>query len=65
MDVEAAALGIAWMALLVITALTGSMWLLLGGRLSGGKRVADAIAGAALLVFALLLLRPLIPLSAI
>jgi threonine/homoserine/homoserine lactone efflux protein len=65
MDVEAAALGIAWMALLVITALTGSMWLLLGGRLSGGKRVADAIAGAALIVFALLLLRPLIPLSAI
>ncbi|WP_292455871.1 hypothetical protein [Mesorhizobium sp.] len=65
MDIEAAALGIAWMALLVITAVTGSMWLLLGGRLSGGKRMADAIAGAALIVFALLLVRPLIPLSAI
>ncbi|RWB79236.1 MAG: hypothetical protein EOQ50_04095 [Mesorhizobium sp.] len=65
MDIEATALGIAWMALLVITAVTGSIWLLLGGRLSGGKRMADAIAGAALIVFALLLVRPLIPVSAI
>lgn len=65
MDIEAVALGIAWMALLVITAVTGSMWLLLGGRLSGGKRMPDAIAGAALIVFALLLVRPLIPVSAI
>ncbi|WP_292560398.1 hypothetical protein [Mesorhizobium sp.] len=64
MDIEAAALGIAWVTLLVITAVTGSMWLLLGGRLSGGKRMADAIAGAALIVFALLLVRPLMPLSA-
>ncbi|TIT07234.1 MAG: hypothetical protein E5W74_27070, partial [Mesorhizobium sp.] len=63
MDIEAAALGIARMALLVIKALTGSIWLLLGGRLSGGKRMADAIAGAALIVFALLLVRPLMPLS--
>ena len=65
MDIEMAALGIAWVTLLVITAVTGSMWLLLGGRLSGGKRMADAISGAALIAFALLLVRPLIPLSAI
>ncbi|TGQ05916.1 hypothetical protein [Mesorhizobium sp. M2E.F.Ca.ET.219.01.1.1] len=65
MDIEAAALGIAWIALLVTTAVTGSMWLLLGARLSGGKRIADTIAGAALIAFALLLVRPLIPLSVI
>ena len=58
MDIETAALGIAWVTLLVITAVTGSMWLLLGGRLSGGKRMADAISGAALIAFALLLVRP-------
>lgn len=65
MDIEAAALGIAWIALVVITAVTGSMWLLLGARLSGGKRIADTIAGAVLIAFALLLVRPLIPLSVI
>lgn len=65
MDIAAAARGIAWIVLLVITATTGSMWLLLGRRLSGGKRIADTIAGAALIAFALLLVRPLIPLLAI
>lgn len=65
MDIGAAALGIAWIALLAVTAITGSMWLLLGGRLSGGKRMADMIAGAALIAFALLLVRPLMPLSGI
>lgn len=65
MDIGAAALGIAWIALLAVTAITGSMWLLLGGRLSGGKRMADTIAGAALIAFALLLVLPLMPLSGI
>jgi len=65
MDVEAVARGIAWIALLMITAITGSMWLLLGRRLSSGKRIADTISGAALIAFALLLVRPLIPLFAI
>ena len=65
MDIEAAALGGAWIALLAVTVITGAMWLLLGGRLRGGKRMADTIAGAALIAFALLLVRPLIPLSGI
>ncbi|WP_202324519.1 hypothetical protein [Mesorhizobium sp. 113-3-9] len=65
MDIEAGARGMAWIVLLVITAITGSIWLLLGRRLSGGKRIANTIAGAALIAFALLLVRPLIPLLAI
>ncbi|UDL90648.1 hypothetical protein LGH82_04745 [Mesorhizobium sp. PAMC28654] len=64
MQIEPRALGIFWIALLVTTAATGSLWLLLGRRLSGGKRMAERIVGAALIAFALLLLRPLIPLVA-
>ena len=64
-NIEPRALGIFWVALLVMTAATGSVWLLLGRRFSGGKRMAERVAGAALVAFALLLLRPLIPLVAI
>ncbi|MDX8530796.1 LysE family transporter [Mesorhizobium sp. VK25A] len=58
-------LGIFWLALVGITAITGSLWVLLGKRLRGGRRVADKVAGAALLGFALLLLRPLLIAAAI
>ncbi|ESW64318.1 hypothetical protein X773_32950 [Mesorhizobium sp. LSJC285A00] len=64
-DIEPRALGIFWITLLVMTAATGSVWLLLGRRFSGSKRMAERVAGAALVAFALLLLRPLIPLVAI
>lgn len=53
-------LGIFWLMLLGITAITGSLWVLLGKRLRGGRRIADKVAGAALVGFALLLLRPLL-----
>ncbi|MER8781223.1 hypothetical protein NKH60_08205 [Mesorhizobium sp. M1006] len=61
MNIEPRALGIFWIALLGITAATGSVWLLLGRRLSGGKRLVERVVGAALIAFALLLLRPLVP----
>ncbi|RWA63135.1 hypothetical protein [Mesorhizobium sp.] len=57
-------LGLFWIVLLVTTAASGSMWLLLGRRLSGGEEMADRIAGAALVVFALTLLRPLLAIAA-
>lgn len=57
-------LGFFWIVLLVTTAATGSMWLLLGRRLNGGRELADRVAGAALIAFALLLLRPLIVVAA-
>ena len=53
-----------WVVLLMITAVTGSAWLVLGRRLGEDGRMADRVAGAALIVFALLLLRPLIPVLA-
>jgi threonine/homoserine/homoserine lactone efflux protein len=59
-SIEPRALGIFWVALLVMTAATGSAWLLLGRRFSGGKRMAERVSGVALVAFALLLLRPLI-----
>jgi threonine/homoserine/homoserine lactone efflux protein len=65
MNIEPRTLGIFWVALLVMTAATGSVWLLLGRRFSGGKRMAERVAGAALIAFALLLVRPLILLVAI
>ncbi|TRC71921.1 hypothetical protein FJV83_33630 [Mesorhizobium sp. WSM4307] len=40
------------------------VWLLLGRRFCGGKTLAEKVAGAALIAFALLLLRPLIPMVA-
>ena len=58
-------LGLFWIVLLVTTAATGSMWILLGSRLNGGKKAADRVAGAALVLFALLLLRPLIAVALI
>ncbi|RWE35213.1 MAG: hypothetical protein EOS78_19005 [Mesorhizobium sp.] len=64
MNIEPRELGIFWIALLVMTAASGSVWLLLGRRFCGGKTLAEKVAGAALLAFALLLLRPLIPLVA-
>lgn len=64
MNTEPRALGMFWIALLVMTAATGSVWLLLGRRLSGGKTTVERVVGAALIAFALLLLRPLIPLVA-
>ncbi|QKC84794.1 hypothetical protein [Mesorhizobium sp. NZP2077] len=64
MNIEPRALGIFWVALLVMTAATGSVWLLLGRRFSGGKTLVEKVAGAALVAFALLLIRPLIPLVA-
>lgn len=57
-------LGIFWIVLLMTTAATGSMWLLLGRRLNGGRQMADRVAGAVLIAFALLLLRPLITIAA-
>ncbi|WFP65010.1 hypothetical protein [Mesorhizobium sp. WSM4904] len=59
-DAEPQVLGAFWIVLLGMTATTGSLWLLLGKRLRGGWRITDKIAGAALLGFALLLLRPLL-----
>lgn len=64
MDVGPRALGIFWIMLLMITAATGSAWLVLGRRLGEDARMADRVAGAALIAFALLLLRPLIPVLA-
>jgi len=63
-DVGPRALGIFWIMLLMITAATGSAWLVLGRRLGEDARMADRVAGAALIAFALLLLRPLIPVLA-
>ncbi|WP_246135859.1 hypothetical protein [Mesorhizobium intechi] len=64
MNIEPRALEIFWGVLLVMTAATGSVWLLLGRGFRGGKTLAEKVAGAAHLGFALLLLRPLIPLIA-
>ncbi|MER8429514.1 hypothetical protein [Mesorhizobium caraganae] len=64
LNTEPRALGVFWVALLMMTAATGSVWLLLGKRFSGGKRMVERVSGAALIAFALLLLRPLIPLVA-
>ncbi|WP_434723557.1 hypothetical protein [Mesorhizobium sp. RIZ17] len=58
-------LWISWIVLVGITAATGSLWILLGKRLLGGRRIADRVAGAALLGFALLLLRPLLAVAAL
>lgn len=58
-------LGISWMMLVGITAITGSLWILLGKRLRRGRRIADNVAGAALLGFALLLFRSLLSAVAI
>ncbi|WP_246677759.1 MULTISPECIES: hypothetical protein [unclassified Mesorhizobium] len=44
MNIEPRALGIFWVALLVMTAATGSVWLLLGRRFSGGKTLAEEVA---------------------
>ena len=63
-DAEPPALAIFWIVLLMITAATGSVWLLLGGRLGEDGRITDRVAGTALIAFAMLLLRPLIPLIA-
>ncbi|MDG4875302.1 hypothetical protein P9273_09355 [Mesorhizobium sp. WSM4935] len=52
-------LGVSWLILVGNTALTGSLWVLLGKRLRGGRRIADKVVGAALVGFAMLLLRPL------
>ncbi|TIQ07598.1 hypothetical protein [Mesorhizobium sp.] len=60
MDAGPDELGIFWLVLLGITAITGSLWFLLGKRLPGGRRIADKVAGAVLVGFALLLLRPLL-----
>ncbi|RAZ91012.1 hypothetical protein DPM33_12095 [Mesorhizobium hawassense] len=58
-------LGIFWMTLVGITAVTGSLWVLLGRQLRQRQRIADKVAGAALLGFALLLLRPLLAAAAL
>ncbi|WP_245466815.1 MULTISPECIES: hypothetical protein [unclassified Mesorhizobium] len=63
-DAEPRMLGIFWTVLLVTTSATGSLWVLLGSRLSRGKQIADRVAGTALIVFALVLLRPLMALAA-
>jgi len=63
-DIGPRALATFWVVLLMITAVTGSAWLVLGRRLGEDGRMADRVAGAALIVFALLLLRPLIPVLA-
>lgn len=65
MNIEPGALGIFWVALLVMTAATGSVWLLLGRHFSGSKKMAERLTGTALIAFALLLLRPLMLLVAI
>lgn len=64
-DVAPRVPGIFWIVLLMITAATGSAWLLLGRRLGEDGGMADRVAGAALIAFALLLLRPLIAATAI
>ncbi len=64
-DVALRVPGIFWIVLLMITTATGSAWLLLGRRLGEDGRVADRVAGAALIAFALLLVRPLIAATAI
>ena len=63
-DAGPRALAIFWIVLLMITAATGSVWLLLGSRLGEDGRITDRVAGTALIAFAMLLLRPLIPLIA-
>jgi NhaP-type Na+/H+ or K+/H+ antiporter len=45
--------------LLLVTLATGSVWVLLGRRLGDDGSLADRVAGAALIAFALLLVRPL------
>ncbi|MGX7876763.1 hypothetical protein ACVDG5_032490 [Mesorhizobium sp. ORM6] len=65
MDAGPDDLGIFWLMLVATTAITGSLWILLGKRLGGGRRIADKVAGAALVGFALLLLRPLLVAAAI
>ena len=65
MNIEPRALGAFWIALLMTTAATGSLWLLLGRHFGGGKRMAERVVGTALVAFALLLLGPLMPLVAI
>ena len=58
-------LGIFWLMVPGITTITGSLWVLLGKRLRGSRRIADKVAGAALFGFALLLLRPLLIAAAV
>lgn len=65
MNIEPRALGAFWIALLMTTAATGSLWLLLGRHFGGTKRMAERVVGTALVAFALLLLGPLMPLVAI
>lgn len=52
-------LAIYWIVLLLVTLATGSVWVLLGRRLGDDGSLADRVAGAALIAFALLLVRPL------
>lgn len=63
-DAKLQALGVYWVVLLATTAVTGTFWILLGSRFSGGRITVDWVAGAALIAFAVLLLGPLIPLAA-
>ncbi|RUV45068.1 MULTISPECIES: hypothetical protein [unclassified Mesorhizobium] len=63
-DAKPQALGVYWVVLLATTAVTGTFWILLGSRFSGGRTTVDWVAGAALIAFAVLLLGPLIPLAA-
>ncbi|CDX53194.1 conserved membrane hypothetical protein [Mesorhizobium plurifarium] len=65
MDAGPNELGIFWLMLVGVTAITGSLWVLLGKWLGGGRQIADKVAGAALVGFALLLLRPLLIAAAV
>ncbi len=65
MNAKPHVLGGFWIVLLGITATTGSLWLLFGKRLRAGRWTADKVTGAALVGFALMLLRPLIAAAAI
>jgi len=53
-------LGIFWLMVPGITTITGSLWVLLGKRLRRASWIADKVASAAPVGFALLPLRPLL-----
>lgn len=65
MDATPRDLGLFWLVLVGITAITGSLWVSLGRQLRASRRIADKVAGAALVGFALLLFRPLLIASAL